>query len=223
METTKTNNETLMEGAKIAGKLMKDTSAVMMDIYDRQVNRTTKYYSDLFDSISGRNKNLEETRSFTDLLFSDEFAKGIWNPFSTARSSFSNPMIGSFDRTYKQMLNYNSDMLSVFNKMVKSNQFNWGSVSSQYIEAVENQIEATKSILSSLSAAYNKQLDLSFETNKNVFEELNEQFNSMLKQNQLFLNDLLQTSQIFKEGEEKKSKEHEHNGDKKHAHVKAVA
>ena len=50
METTKTN-EALLDNAKVAERWFNDTSSSMMDLFNKQLNLTTGFYSNLLKSI----------------------------------------------------------------------------------------------------------------------------------------------------------------------------
>ena len=65
METTKTN-EALLDNAKVAERWFNDTSSSMMDLFNKQLNLTTGFYSNLLNSTFGNSKGWGVNQGFID-------------------------------------------------------------------------------------------------------------------------------------------------------------
>jgi hypothetical protein len=207
METTKTNGA-FIESVKMAEKWFSDTNATMMEIYNKQLNLTTGYYNNMFNSLINNNKGWKDGQ-MTDSFLKNDVSK--WFPISFSgngnSTNLSNPLQSLFDTMYKQMTEYNQNILANFNSQFNNSNTNWDTVSKEYKETVEKRLDASKKILNSISEGYMKELDSTMGNNKKLIDEINEQFNSVIKQNQKFWSEALKPNQMSVDQEDKKSKE----------------
>ena len=58
MEATKTNKETVIDGAKVSEKWFTETSEAMMNLYNKQLQYTTGLYDNFTHMFFGNNKSL---------------------------------------------------------------------------------------------------------------------------------------------------------------------
>jgi hypothetical protein len=181
METTNTNH-TPKEGSKVTEKIFNDSGSTMVEFYNKQLNLVTGFYSNLL-------------KSFVD------------NPSALNESSFPNPFLQPSGNMYKQMFEFNRNLLSAFTNQINNNEIDMEGINKNYQETIGSRIEASRKIFKSLSEACSNKMDFSIETNKKLMEEISSQFNLVIKQNQKFWADVLGTYQPPVKGEEKKSKE----------------
>lgn len=219
METTKTN-EAFIESVKMAEKWFSDTNATMTDIYNKQLSLTTGYYNNLFNSIINSSKGWSDNK-IADSFFRSDITKWFSIPFKNDGNSsfFSNPSLSLFDTMYKQMIEYNQNLITNFNNQIKNSDTNWDSINKEYMETVEKRLDASMKILNSLSEGYMKELDSTMGNNKKIINDINEQFNSVIKQNQKFLSEFLNKSQMSFDAEDKKTKESSIVSNKKQSNV----
>lgn len=207
METTKTN-EAFIESVKIAEKWFSDTNSKIMEIYNKQLNLTTGFYNNMFNSLISNNKGWKDSQ-MTDSFLKNDISK--WFPISFSgngnSTNLSNPLQSLFENMYKQMTEYNQNILANFNSQVKNSDTNWDMISKEYIETVQKRMDASMKILNSISEGYIKELDSTMGNNKKLIDEINEQFNSVIKQNQKFWSEALKPNQMSVDQEDKKSKE----------------
>src|SRR4051812_35517691 len=115
METT-TNNaqDTILEGTKTANKWVTDSTNVMMELYKKQLNMASNFYSNLFNVFSDENKNMfNPARSFTEMFTgNNNGGMKFTNFFGNGDSSrnFSNIFMSSMDRIFKQMAEFNQSL-----------------------------------------------------------------------------------------------------------------
>ncbi len=196
MEVNKTNpvNETLLEGAQTTNKWMNDASSAMMDMFKKQAEMSSSFYSNLFNSFSGANKNsfnpmANFNNPFTS-VFSNPFSsdndmmKNMFSPFNAfgMNSSFSNP----FEKAIKQLTDFNQNLLTSFGKPFGNGNQDLGALTENYKNIVEKEMETSKKMMRSLVEAYHKQMEFTIENNKKLHEEMNAQFNQLLKLTQNF-------------------------------------
>ena len=74
METTKTS-DTLLESAKMAEKWMNESSAAVMEIYNKQLNLASGYYTNYINSIWSNGKVPGGSQQFLDNYFGNKMAK----------------------------------------------------------------------------------------------------------------------------------------------------
>jgi len=215
-------NHTATETPKTAEKMINDTTKEMMEVYNKQLNLTTGFYNNFFNSVMSNSKSWNGSKGFSDSFLNSDLMKLFPIPFSGMGSSFSNPLLPSFDKLYKQLLEYNSNMFSTLSNGIKSTT-DWSAISKGYTETVENRLEVFKKILTAMSETYNKQLDFSIGNTKKMMEEINNQFNTIINQNQKLQEDVLATYQVPFDEEEKKIKESNLNESKKRSNVSVVA
>ena len=209
METTKSSNETLNESAKVVENLFNNTNAVMTDMYKKQMDLTTSFYNNLFGSKLG-NANMWNQNSGFPNMFSNNMDMTKWfsNPFANfSTMGMQNPFMSPFDKTMKQMMGFNQNLLSAFTNGFSGKANNMDAMTEEYKETIETRLEASKEIFNTISEAFKKQMESSMETNKKVTEEMSNQFNLVMKQNQKFWNDLLNAQQTLVNNEDKKSKD----------------
>jgi hypothetical protein len=222
METTKTS-ETLLDNAKVAEKWFNDASTSMMDLFNKQLNLTTGYYSNLLNSTFSNTKDWGVNQGFIDNFLGGNSTKWL-TPFNTFSSNNnSSYFFSTFDKMYKQIVESNRHFFTEFNNQLKTNEIDWNSINKEYKETMDRRIESSRKILSSITDSYSKQLHFTLDMEKNMFEELNNQFNSVMRQNQKMLSDFLNTYQNAFNGEEIKSKEAEIPENKKRTSVPVVA
>lgn len=187
---TKTNGN-LLDGAKVAEKWFNDSSAAMMEIYNKQLSVATNFYKNL--SGMGNSNGWNMGKSFTDTLFpNNDLSKWMLNPFSATSASLSNPFMESFEKAYNQLLNYNRNLFPLFNNNSVGNMgIDMNTIGKKYQELMTNQFEASKKIMNTMMETFNKQLEVATETDKKMMEEINEQFSSAFKQDQEFLASIL--------------------------------
>lgn len=206
METTKTNNETVIEGAKMSEKWFNETSEAMMNVYNKQLQFTTGLYENFANMFFGNTKSWSERQNFSELFLNSDLAK--WPGVSfTGSNGGSNIFLSSFDRIYKQTLEYNRNLLASLNNTMKENQFDWSKINEDYLKSTELQLEISKKMIISLSEMSNKQLDLSIDYNKKVMDEINTQLNALVKQNQKMWTEVYNMQEQQSNVEEKKTKE----------------
>ncbi len=198
METTNStpNSEKLLENAKNANKWTSDAVASMMDVYKKQFDVMSGFYSNLFNSFSGENKNnLNPTKNFTDLFFNNSSLKSLYTPFSSLgmNGGFSNPFSNPFNNMFIQMKDYNQNLLGAFTKQFETGGIDSQSITDKYKKTIEKEIEASKHLMSSLSEAYNKRLEFSITESKKIQDEMNNQLKSMFEINQQFWAELFNT------------------------------
>ncbi|HXU27343.1 MAG TPA: hypothetical protein VN698_08935 [Bacteroidia bacterium] len=224
METTKSSNETLNESAKVVENLFNNTNAAMTDMYKKQMDLTTSFYNNLFGSKLG-NTNMWNQNSGFPNMFSNNMDMTKWfsNPFANFSAvGMQNPFMSPFDKTMKQMMEFNQNLLSAFTNGFSAKGNNFGAMSEEFEETIETRLEASKEIFNTISEAFKKKLESSVETNKKVIEEMSTQFNLVMKQNQKLWADLLNAYQTPLNNEEKKSKEPIMNDSKKRSNVLAT-
>lgn len=206
MEATKTNNETIIEGAKMSEKWFNETSEAMMNAYNKQLQFTTGLYENFTNMFFGSTKNWSDRQNFSELFLNSDLAK--WPGVSfTGSNGGSNIFLSSFDRIYKQTLEYNRNLLASLNSTIKDNQFDWSKINEDYMKSAELQLEVSKKIIVSLSEMSNKQLDLSIDYNNKVMDEINTQLNALVKQNQKMWTEAYNMQEQQSNVEEKKTKE----------------
>jgi hypothetical protein len=217
MDTTKTN-EPLNENAKEAGKIFNDNDTAIMDMYGKQLDLITGFYTNFFNTMMGGNKGWKQDKGFMDLfrdnnnftkLFSNSFCgvgNGFQNPFASSMQNdftrlfsnpfnrlsngFQNPFLTSFEKIFSQMGDYNHNLFSAFTGETRNNT-DWSEISKKYKETIDSRLEISKNMLKSATEAYNKQLESSIEANKKMVEDINNQFSSVVKQTQKFWADIL--------------------------------
>jgi hypothetical protein len=203
METN--SNQSSSDGAKTAEKMLNDSPKEIMDFYTKQLNVATGFYKNIFDSFLNGNKGWNNSSDFSNGFLNNDH-KAFAMPFNGMNSNFANPFVPTFDKVYKQMVDYNTTMSTNLTNGLKANA-DMSEISKKYQDALNTRIEVSKSILKTATEAYNKQLDLSMENNKNVLEEINGQVNVMVNQSQKFWSDLTTSIQVPITKEEKIAKD----------------
>jgi hypothetical protein len=189
METTNSIND----GMKAAEKIFNDSTKQMTDFYTKQLNTSTGFYKNIFDSFSLGNKEWNNN-ALSNSFFNNGLTKMFEVPFTGMTNNFTNPFLPTFDKLYKQMADYNTTMFSNLTNGMKSST-DVSEISKNYQDMVNARIESSKNILKTATDAYNKQLEFSTENNKKAMEEMNDQFNVMVKHNQKFWSDIMSSSQ----------------------------
>lgn len=188
METTNTNHMK-QSVTDTTEKIMNDTSKEMTDIFTKNLNLVTGFYSNVFNSLSNGNKEFDSNYSSLTNFTNNDFIKTFLNPFNGMGNVFFNQSLPRFDNLYKQMMEYNTNLFSMLGNGININT-DWSEVSKKEEAIIENRLEATKNMRHSIIEAYTKQLDSANEHNKKMIQETTEQFNLLMKQNQKLLTDM---------------------------------
>ncbi len=207
MEETKTN-EAFNEGAKVVEKLFNNVNTAMTDMYKKQMDMTTSFYNNLFNSGLGNTNGWNQNNGFPNMFSTMDVTKWFSNPFTNfSATAFQNPFGTSMDKTMKGITEFNQNLLSTLTNGLQGNGTDWNEMSKEYKETIEARLAASKEILTSISEAFNKQLESSIDTNKKTVEEINNQFNLVMKQNQKLWADLFKIFQTPITNQDKKSKD----------------
>ena len=181
-------NENHLAGATVAEKWFTDSSAALMEIYNKQLAFATNFYKNMAGISPVRNTKWYTGSYFADNFFmNNDLAKWMWSSFNVTNTNPLYPFMGSFDKIYSQLMEYNSNLLSMFNgKKTSGTEINPSSdiIRNKYQQAITNQIEISKKVTDSIVEAFNKQLGFATENDRKLMEELNERFNSAVKQSQ---------------------------------------
>ena len=129
METTNTNHTATQDGT-VAEKMINNTTKEMMEAYNKQLNLTTGFYTNFFNSVMGNNKSWNGNMGSANSFLNNDLTKLFSVPFNGNGSSFSNPFSTPFDKLYKQMMEYNSNMFSNLSNGIKSNT-DWSTISKE--------------------------------------------------------------------------------------------
>ena len=191
MGTTKAN-----ENATSAGSEFKETNTAITDMYSKQLNLVTGFYTNFFNSMMGGNKGWNQDRGFADMHHpANELSKIFSKSFGNdANNNFQNPFLGSFEKVYSQLADYNRNLFAAYNSETKNSHVDLNSISKKYKDTIDSRLQASQHILKSATEAYNKQFETAVETNKKMMEDINTQFSSVVKQTQKFWDDILKTT-----------------------------
>ncbi len=201
METTNANH-TEQSNSKTAEKMMNDTSKGIMDMYTKNINLITNFYSNLFNSFSNGNKGFNNNYGSSTNFMNNDFAKLFSNPYNGMGNNFSPQALPTFNNVYQQMIDYNTNLFSMLSKGMNTNT-DWNGIGKKEEEIIENRLEATKNMRHSILESYNKQLDSVNENNKKMMQETTDQFNLLMKQNQKLWADIFSMNQTPVKTEEK--------------------
>jgi hypothetical protein len=212
MNTTKTTYEALNENAKTMETLFGNTNVAIKELYKKQMDSVTDFYTHFLKTSLGNDNPWNLNRKFINLYFEKDWSKWFLNSFSNFSGNNSQAsFLSEIDKTMKQVIDLNQNLLSSFTGGTLGKGFNWVAMSEKYKETLVDQIEASKKILDTTSNAFKKQLESSIEINIKATEEISNQYNLVLKQNQKLWSDILKTYHVPHNGAYTTNKEsHSH-------------
>lgn len=217
METT--NNETLNEGAKVMEKLLSNTNSAMTDMYKKQMELTTSFYNNLFNSGLGHNNLWNQNTRIPNIFPSMDMSKWFANPLTNfSTGNIQNPFAISMENGMKQIVEFNQKMVSAFTNGIDNNKTNWDAIGKEYKETINSRLETSKEILNSVTETFNKQSESAIEMNIKTINEISDQLSKAMKQNQKLWSDMLKMSQGSLNVEEKTT-ESVSNENKKRSNV----
>ena len=188
METN--SNHSKNDGVNPAEKMLNDSSKEIIDFYTKQLNTASGFYKNLFESFSNVNRGWNNIPDFSNGFLNNDLSKVFAIPYSGVNTNFTNPFLPTFDKLYKQMVDYNTTMFTNLTNRLQSSADVF-EISKKYQDVINTRIEAYKNILKTTTDASNKQVSFYIENNKNIMEEMNNQFDIIVKQNQKFWSDLM--------------------------------
>jgi len=193
METT--NNETLNEGAKVIEKLLSNTNSAMTDMYKKQMELTTSFYNNLFNSGLGHNNLWNQNTRIPNIFPSTDMSKLFANPLTNfLKGNIQNPFATAMENGMKQIVEFNQKMVSEFTNEIDNNKTNWDAIGKEYKETINSRLETSKEILNSVTETYNKQSESAIEMNIKTINEISDQLSKAMKQNQSLWSDVLKMS-----------------------------
>lgn len=204
METN--SNHSANESANTTEKMLTDSTKEIMDFYTKQLNAATGFYKNLFDSFSNSNKGWNTNSDFSTGFLNNDIMKSFLMPFNNMNTYFTNPFIPSYDKIYKQLIDYNSNLFNRLTSSLKDSS-DLSEINKKYREMITSQTETTKNSLKIAAEAYNNLINLSIENNKKILEEMNNQISALVEQNQLFWSGLTESAQVLPTNTEKTVKE----------------
>lgn len=185
METNDQNpiNETLLEGTKMAGKWVNDATASALEMYQKQLNLATAYYSNLFNSFWGGQRNVwAPLQAYTGMFSPNSHAS--FNPFMPIGSWKQNDDM--FSQFGKMLREYNQQFFQSLTSRFETSGVDWKQINGQYQEIMEKESESFREITKTFNEMLTRQMDLSAETNKKLQEEVSRQLDRVFKLNQQF-------------------------------------
>ena len=201
METTTfgKTNEKLYETAEAASKGFNEINSTIMDVYNKQLNLASSFYSNLFNSFPWINKNVWNANMDFSKSFGADGASKLFNPFSWFKTSdyFGDFFKPQSEELLKKTIEFNNNWFAELQKQFKIMQMNWVELSEKTQEIMEEEWKATYSSINSLIETYNKQADFSIESSRKFMEKINNQFDLAAKQSEKFWSDILKTTQPF--------------------------
>lgn len=218
METTKTS-DTLLESAKMAEKWMNESSAAVMEIYNKQLNLASGYYTNYINSIWSNGKVPGGSQQFLDNYFGNKMAKSFWTPYSALYNNGDSNPLSSFEKMQKQYMDFNRTLFNDMTVRLRTNDLDWSSVGNEYKGILDKQIEATKKAMSTLFETYQKQLNFTMDTGKEMMNDMSNQFNAIYKQNQKNWSDMMQPNAPVSNLPATKAKEPAFTESKKHSNI----
>jgi hypothetical protein len=213
METTN-SNDVLIDGAKVIEKWFNDSNSAFTEIYNKQLNLTTKFYDNLLKSMVGNNKNWNANNDIVDSFFKNDLMKRFSFFSSGNGNTFSGQSLTSMENTFKEMMAINRSWISTFYNQMNNSDFDWNSISKEYMSLIEKRLEASKKILNSMENSFSEGMDFSIEKNKKIIENMNNEMVALNKENKKFWSEII-SPKNEKVEEEKKAKESNFNESKK--------
>ena len=202
-------------------KWFNEANSTIMDMYNKQANLVLGFYSNLFHSMPGMNKNSwMPNMNFGATHDGHDFI----NPFTSAYSWFkpNNSFMNLFDTQYqdmyKQFVEHNNIWNSFGHKRGQEMQKNWNEATRKMQDIIEKELKIRNEAANNIIDVCNKQMDFSMELNRKFMEELNNQFNIAFKRSEKFYSDAFKETQ----SNEKEQKEHEVVAIKKHTKAEPV-
>jgi hypothetical protein len=187
---TKNVQEAFTESAKVAEKWVNEANHTMTEIYNKQMNLASGFYSSLFNSMLGMYPNAKSNPlDFSDFL-SGDYSRGqsYTNGLNTM---LFNPFL--LNKAYKQMFDNSLNLLTLATKPPENGQSDWGTIIQKYNESLDAQFEALKNIQQIYFDSRYSLMDISLKANKNMLAEMNNQFNFFSTQAKNFLADILKS------------------------------
>lgn len=216
METTNsttTANETLQESTRMINQWANEVTASMTDLYKKQLNLVTGFYSNLFSSLYGENNGTawNPMKTYTDLFFTNPM-KSRLTPFGNFGTT-ANP----FEKTIQQITEYNQNLFNSFTKKVDNGNIDWTTINEKYQQTIEKEFEASQKMVKTLIESYNKRMENTMEINRDLQKEFNNQLNELFNLNkQLWADTTKEAKAQTEETQEKFSK----NGNSHETEVK---
>jgi uncharacterized membrane-anchored protein YhcB (DUF1043 family) len=224
MESTTYSNGNF-EGIPSATKWLNDLSSTMMNMYSKQSNLMTNFYSNFFSFFPGNNKNLWNPNvNFLDPLWKNNSLKSFFVPFNSwgTNEPMFNLLTAQFEEAYNQSTAFNDKCAGMLQKKYQNLQTNWGALNEKVQKVLEEEWKTTGGIVNSMVETYNKQNNSSSESNKQLIAEIQNQFALTAKRNENFWAQLIKTTPVddkpYKENEQKN--EHNQNHNHNHGHLK---
>ncbi|MBC7693840.1 MAG: hypothetical protein H7141_00185 [Burkholderiales bacterium] len=215
METTNSTsaNDTYFESTKLVNQWYTDVAKTMADLYKKQLNLTTGFYSNLFGSVGGNNNIWNPMKNFSEMFNSDAMKKASSFNMSGMNSNIFNP----FDKTIEQLNEYNQNLIKGFNKKMENGGTDFSAFNEKFQQTLEKEFDASRKLTSTLMESYNQRIENSMEINKDLQKEFNTQLNELFNMNKQLWAD---TTKVAKAQTEETAEKFSKNGNSHENEVK---
>ena len=170
---------------QMAGKWINDTTSMLTDAYNKQMNLSFGVYNNYVNSFVESFKNMiAPTKNNSSFFFQPDYLlKGMINPakFMSFNDNWSMPSAKYMEKFYKQMVDFNHQWLNVYNKEFHLNGSNLNGVVEAFRKIMENELEAAKNIFMLYYDVTDEQWEFALESFKKIQEEMNKEFNRLVK------------------------------------------
>ena len=211
METAHTtdHNGFYENTTQMAGKWINDTTSMLTDAYNKQMNLSFGVYNNYVNSLVESFKNMIAPTKNNSMFFfqPDYLLKGMINPtkFMNLNDNWSAPSAKYMEKLYKQLVDFNHQWLNVYNKEFHMNGSNLNGVVEAFRKIMENEMEAAKNIFMLYYDVTDEQWEFALESFKKIQEEMNKEFNRLVKSQEELMFAMMKSN-----NKEKEHTKHEH-------------
>jgi hypothetical protein len=219
-KTASQANEMFTETSKIAGKWLADSSASMMEIFNKQMNLATSFYSNLFRNFWGAANDNSSAQGGVSVPFwgANEMMKAFSTPFNghAGNGNSANSVFANYSKYFTQMAEFNRSLFSQAIREIPDATADWKPLAAEYERLLESELQNTKELVDTMMENYKKRMEFTTAANQKFVDELARQFNAAVRQNLKFWENAMKLS-VNQGVENKKSQEESGANTKKSA------
>lgn len=163
IEKTTTPNDGLPEKGNSINNWLNNSKDLYVGMYENQLKNRYDMYNALLNSFfKDSRKDWNPSVNYTKLFFDNNpFVKSMDTSMNeiNKNENYYNEVGKSIDNMLKQMIEFDHNLFTVFNKEVQLAETNWNRSTEKFQKAIENRVQASREIIKTNMEILNKQLN----------------------------------------------------------------
>lgn len=206
---TRTNGKTadaFGESGRMANKWLSDYNSAVMDIFNQQVRLVSGFYNNFLRLFTNEGNNaMKQAGRFPDWMQANNAMMRAFYGNGEKTENQTQAFFSSFSNFVSRFTEANRRVLNAYSESVQESG-NLEELREQFNRFMEDQYDASRKIVEVYADSYRKNIEFTTQMNRAMLDNLTGQMNTMVKQSQVFWDEM---SRVYKTSPVAEMRNHE--------------